>query len=177
MKAYFFGAFVVVSLLAIGVYSAPSPAPSGAPTAVPSPGPSSVMKLTPSEASRLLQEFQKAQDVEIQALKHQHQAEMKELDASLKARYKDWVAKEQDARHRFLSGNPDLKRDEKRAYIADYRVREKAFLQFQKSERAERLRTQDARMGSVKADQASRLKEFKDELAQGKIPPIKLWPE
>ncbi|MDR3607207.1 MAG: hypothetical protein P4M08_07500 [Oligoflexia bacterium] len=144
-----------------------------------SPAPASSVKehgLSAAECNRLLADFQKAQAAELQKLKRANQAEMKAYDVSFNSRYRAWVTKEKDARHKYFRDHSDLKREEKRAYIADYKDREKIFLQMGSEERQRRSAAQNARIDSVKSDQQSHLKEFKEILSHGDRPPVYLWP-
>jgi hypothetical protein len=147
-----------------------SASPSFSPSPVSSPVALSKV-ITPAEANQLLADFQSRQVEEIGALKRGNDAEMRTLEASQKARYNDWIAQERTARHKYFREHPDLKRAEKRAYIADYRMREKNFLQIQGEERLKRKAAQDLRMDAIQSDQKAHLKEFKLYLSHGERPP------
>jgi flagellar motility protein MotE (MotC chaperone) len=147
-----------------------SPSPSSSPSPISSPTALNKV-ITPAEAAQLLADFQSRQVEEIAALKRGNEAEMRTLEASQKARYKDWISQERTTRHKYFKEHPDLKRAEKRAYIADYRMREKNFLQIQGEERLKRKAAQDLRMDAIQSDQKAHLKEFKSYLSHGERPP------
>lgn len=119
----------------------------------------------------MIEEFQAEQKAELDQLLNDNQREMRNLDASQKSRYHDWIAKERIARHKYFSDHPELKRAEKRAYIEDYRNREKGFLVMEREERLQRQAEQDAHVESVKSDQAAHMKEFKLYIEHGERPP------
>ena len=80
----------------------------------------------------------------------------------------------EDARHKFFSEHslgPD-----RRAYVQDFFVRRKAFLQLLKDEELQRVHEQEVRLSSIRADQAQRSKEFQERLKRGERPSAGLWP-
>jgi hypothetical protein len=156
---------------------APTPQPAASPVAAgpaPSPVPPPPELLSPAIAKKLLPEFQRAQASELKALEHRHKLELKELKASQAARQKDWERQEKEARHRYFAEH--TKGPDRRNYIKDFMERGRNFRQLLADERSQRTHEQDARLGSMKSDQAQRLKEFKEALGRNERPAARLWP-
>lgn len=155
--------------------SSPTPKPSLVSTAlVVKPSPTPVDKITPDVASTLLKEFVKSLKNEVRALEHRQSAEYKDLKASQNARKKEWKAKEDQARHAYNAAHPNGQ--DRRAYVQDFQNRLKALDQMIKEEKKNREKEQDARVQSLKVNQAERLKEFQSYLSRGERPPENLWP-
>lgn len=154
-----------------GVSPKTSTEPAPSPSASPSP---SAAPLTTAESRQLLAEFNRAQSNELAALKHRQEMELQELKAAQGARRKEWEEKEKAARRQFFSEHS--KGPERRAYIKDFIERRNAFLQVLKDEKAQRQKSFEVRLQSVKEDQAGKLKEFQEYLGRQERPPTRLWP-
>ena len=151
---------------------ATSPSASGITAATGSTGPTGI--ITPIDAVKLLKEFKIAQAAEFKAMDHLQRSELKELKFSQAARRKEWLKKEADTRHKFFldhTQGPD-----RRTYVQDYIDRRSALFQILADEYKQRLQEQDVRRRSLKDEQAQKLKEFQERLAEGKRPSAKLWP-
>ena len=129
--------------------------------------------LSSGDAKQLLKEFRKSEGLQIRAMEHRHNLELKELKAAHAARQKEWYQREKDVRHKFFAehtNGPD-----RRAFIKDFLERRKAFLKMISDEWSQRIRDQEVRFTSVKGDQAARLKEFQETLQRGEKPAARLW--
>jgi hypothetical protein len=146
----------------------PSPTPSITTSATPE------RAMTQAERALLLSEFTRHQRMELQALRHQQSRNSEELRASQKARQREWEENEKVARRKFFAENP--KGPDRRAYILDFNKRRKDLQTLMKQEKTARDAEHDARLGSMKADQQVKLKEFKEFLSRGERPPESLWP-
>jgi hypothetical protein len=130
--------------------------------------------MTQAERALLLSEFTRHQRMELQALRHQQSRNSEELRASQTARQREWEENEKVARRKFFAENP--KGPDRRAYILDFNKRRKDLQTLMKQEKTARDAEHDARLGSMKADQQVKLKEFKEFLSRGERPPESLWP-
>lgn len=154
-----------------------TPTPAPAPTQVPIPtevplpvpvasgavAPHGARKaISPAEARRQIREFKRTLDKEYSDIRIKQDAELRELDASLKHRWKEWNASERAARHKFFEANP--RGADRRVYVKDFFERRSVFLATQKEEREKRVGEHQVRRQSLKVEQDSRLREFEDRL-------------
>jgi len=147
-----------------------------APSSLPTPSLSPSASPSPNQVNfrTLLKEFVNAQRTEIRAIYHRYKFELQELKASQDARFEDWMKKEKDARHKFCGEHPG---PECGAYVRDFVKRRDAFRKLLKEERFKRKQEQDVHTTSLKQDQASKLKDFKQALDKGASPSPDLWPQ
>lgn len=147
-----------------------SPAGSPSPAASPSPP----APLNDGQKKQLLRQFARANTAEIEALKHRNAMDLKELEASHRARAKEWEEKEKSARRKFFAEH--TQGPDRRQYVKDMQARREAFQKILMDEKAQRLREYEVRIKSMQDDQFERKKEFKQFLSRGERPPSRLWP-
>lgn len=136
--------------------------------------PASRSKLNPSVINQQMREFIKQQKKEINKILDQRKIQLKELKASQAKQMSEWEASEVIKRRQFFRMHP--KGADKRDFILDRDLRRIALKNSFISERKHIENDYEVRIKSLKEDQASKLEEFKTLLAQGELPPLRLWP-
>jgi hypothetical protein len=158
------------------VFSSPdaSPSASGSPEASPSPS-TALLKISPAEMRQLLGEYTRAQKAEYRALEHRQDMDMKELRASQKSRLSEWKTRMNEARRKFFD---EHRGDSKtlQQFMHDRDDKYDAFMKMLDEERRSRDLEAKAKLKSLAADQADRMKEFKSYLGRSERPPRSLWP-
>lgn len=144
------------------------PAPSGAP--VPSASPARAW-----DARGLLKEFQRAQYSELKALEHRQKLELAEQKSSQKARLKAWEKSEEVDRHKYFADH--RQGEDQRAYVHDFIRRRETLLKDLADQRTKLIADQAAVFKALKDSQASKLSDFKSQLAKGQKPDEGLWPK
>ena len=95
------------------------------------PGPSLLQSASGEfDAKTLLKEFLRAQNTELAAVRHRQDSEIRELDASQKARRREWEEKERKNRKDFFASHLDG--PERRVYIKDFLSVGKHLISFSK---------------------------------------------
>jgi hypothetical protein len=150
-----------------------SPSDSPSPDLSPSPA-ASYASITAAEGRALLRDFLDAHRRELHALEARQSTDLRELKSFQALRLKEWKEQENAARRKYFEEH--LAGAERRAYMKDRGRRYEAFRQILSDERATRVRENEARVGSLKSEQAARLMEFKEFLDRGQRPPAELWP-
>lgn len=130
--------------------------------------------LSKSEVKALWKEFKKSRKAQTLALNHQQSMETQALKSLQAHHYKEWDTNEREARHKFFKEN--LKGSNRRAYVQDFIQRREGFLKLIKEERALRLKEQEVRRNSLKAELDEKEKKFKELLDKNERPPNALWP-
>jgi hypothetical protein len=125
------------------------------------------------ELVKLRSEFEKSLTNESRAMSHRHSMELKELDQSHEAQYKDWKRKENGERRVFFTEN--LKGPERRSYMQGIKERREALLKKFKEDRKEKKSRQVEEKKSLVERQKERRREFESYLTKGERPPEDLW--
>ncbi len=167
----------------VAVPSSAAPAATPPPSTTPpqeangavAPLPPAPQRMMVTDWGALWREFVRAQATELRALDHRNRFERKELSSSQEAQRKEWEKKEREARHRFFAEHS--RAPERREYVADFLKRRTIFRK-QLVDESQRLSKQrDEQLKALKADQARKLKEFKQNIDNKVIPPEDLWPK
>lgn len=170
---------------------AAAPAPQSLPTPTPTPfgiaTPSTVEVLSgamvgiptsgilnAAQVKVLRSRFAKAQAIELYALEHRQQTELKELVASHKARRTEWEKREKALRHEMYAKNVPSK--EMGQFIRDFVKRRKEFLKTLSDEKESRSKEYSVRSKSLRKSQTDARKEFEQYLSKWQTPPLSLWP-
>ncbi len=151
--------------------------------ATPSPSPSSFQSPDPLFSGSfdekywagLFKEFTQAQRIELKALAHRQAFEWKELEASQKARKREWDKKEKEGRHQFFEEHSQG--TERRTYVKDFVQRRELFTKRFMEEKKQKNLEQLARLEAVRQNQKQKLQEFKKQIDQHQIPASSLWPK
>lgn len=101
--------------------------------------------------------------------------ELAAVDSAQAAAFKEWWAKQVEERRTFFKSAHSGK--EKRAYMKELKSQREGFLSLQSDELTRRKTEQKARLEAERDAQALQLKEFREFLNRGEVPPEKLWPE
>lgn len=156
----------VVSLRSKAVDTTTAMSSSGAPVA----SIDELEKITPSEARRLKNEFQKSLSSERKKYIEEEKQARKLADATRKEVYKDWNEKEKSARRKFFDEN--AKGEDRREYVKAMMERRRVLLETQKNEIKDEKRVRSEKRKAFEDNQRNRQREFNRYLQQLKRPPV-----
>ena len=134
----------------------------------------SVVPIAANEKASLLDEFKKAKSNVDRALKHQEQAQFKELQTAQSVQAKVWREKERKARRDFFAGHETG--PERRKYIQDYLPKKKQFDQSLKDDYAAKKKEWADKVEASKKKIAEQEVQFKAQLEKNVRPGDELWP-
>jgi hypothetical protein len=162
-----------MSLIETPIWAAPldSPQPQSSPSLLST---SVEGVVSPKDAKIILRDFYGAQSVRVKAQERSNQVELKEYRGAEDARFKDWKAREQEARHHFFAEHQ--LGSERRIYVQSYVQRRDALLKELAANKSKKARELELKISQLKEDQSKKLQRVKVLLEQGLRPDPSDWP-
>jgi hypothetical protein len=131
--------------------------------------------LSDVDKKKIATEYEQAQSMEVEALKHRQKIELEEIKASHLVRRKEWEEREKQAWIKFQDEHESKK--DRAEFIKGKADRKKILEQLFKQEVETSINSSKARIKATIQDQENKKREFEQSLKKGVRPAEALWPK